>query len=109
MIDLKPAAVTKLQSIITEKGLVGYGLRVFVSGSGCGGMEYGMGFDKTRDGDTVETVEGMQIYVDPASAQYLEGTTVDFVDEEGGGFRIDNPNPVGGCSCGDGERKSCCQ
>jgi iron-sulfur cluster assembly protein len=111
MIDLKPAAAAKLQSIITEKGLAGYGLRVFVSGGGCcGGMEYGMGFDKARDGDSVETVEGMQVFVDQASAEYLEGATVDFVDEEGGGFRIESPRAAetGGCNCGEGDRKSCC-
>lgn len=103
MIDLKPAAVVKLQSIMDEKKLTGYGLRVYVAGSGCNGLQYGLGFDKQRDDDTVETVQGMQVLVDPTSAQLLDGSSVDYVDEEGGGFRIDNPNPVGGCSsCGSG-------
>jgi iron-sulfur cluster assembly accessory protein len=110
MIDLKPAAAAKLQSIITEKGLVGYGLRVFVSGGSCCGMEYGLGFDKAREGDTVETVDGLEILVDSGSAGYLDGATVDFVDEEGGGFRIESPKATeaGGCNCGDGERKGGC-
>lgn len=101
MVDLTPAAATKLQGILTEKGLTGYGLRVFVSGGGCGGLEYGMGFDKDlRTGDMIETVEGIQVFVDPDSAQYLEGVKIDFVDELGGGFKIDNPNPAAGCNCG---------
>ena len=51
MVELTPAAASKLQDILVERGLAGYGLRVFVSGSGCSGMQYGMGFDeKSRDG-----------------------------------------------------------
>jgi iron-sulfur cluster assembly accessory protein len=109
MIDLTPSAAAKLQSIMTEKSLDGYGLRVYVSGSGCSGLQYGLGFDKARDGDTVETAVGVQTLVDPMSAQYLDGVTIDFVDEEGGGFRIENPNAVAGCgSCGGGEGKGGC-
>jgi len=112
MINLTAAAATKLHNILTEKGLAGYGLRVFVSGGGCGGMQYGMGFDKARDGDTAEEKEGMQVLVDRASAHYLDGVRIDYVDEPaGGGFRIENPNPVAGCGCGeDGRRQGgCCQ
>ncbi len=104
MIDVKPAAVSKLQSIMDEKKLVGYGLRVYIAGSSCSGLQYGLGFDKQREGDTVETIEGMQVFVDPGSAPYLEGSMIDYVEEEtGGGFRIENPNQVTGCSsCGSG-------
>jgi iron-sulfur cluster insertion protein len=104
MIDLKPAAVAKLQSIMDEKKLTGYGLRVYVAGSSCSGVQYGLGFDKKREDDNVETVLGMQVLVDPTSAQLLDGSSVDYIDEEeGGGFRIENPNQVGGCSsCGSG-------
>ena len=114
MIDLTPTAADKLQSIITEKGLTGYGLRVYVSGSGCSGMQYGMGFDKFREGDTMETIAGMQVLVDAASAEYLNGVKIDFSDAPEGGFMIENPNPVSGCGgscgCGDGEGKEggCC-
>jgi iron-sulfur cluster assembly accessory protein len=104
MVDLTPAAAGKLQDILVERGLAGYGLRVFVSGSSCSGMQYGMGFDeKSREGDTIATVGGMTVFVDADSAQYLEGATVDFVDSEtGGGFKIDNPNAMSGCNCGSG-------
>lgn len=103
MIDVRPAAVSKLQSIMTEKQLVGYGLRVYIAGSGCSGLQYGLGFDKPRDGDTVDTVQGMDVLIDPASAPLLDGSIVDYVDEDGGGFRIENPNQASGCSsCGSG-------
>jgi iron-sulfur cluster assembly accessory protein len=112
VIDLTPSAAGKLQSILTEKGLTGYGLRVYVSGSGCCGMQYGMGFDKARDGDTLETVLGMQVLVDSASAQYLDGVKIDFNDTPDGGFMIENPNQAAGCGdgCGDGGHREggCC-
>ncbi len=108
MVDLTPAAATKLQSIITEKGLTGYGLRIYISGSGCSGLQYGMGFDKERAGDVITTAVGIQTLIDSASAQYLDGITVDFLDEEGGGFKIENPNPVSGCSCGHERGESGC-
>jgi iron-sulfur cluster assembly accessory protein len=102
MIELTSAAATRLQSIMMEKNLTGYGLRIFVSGGGCGGMQYGMGFDQqARAGDKVETVEGLTVFIDPISAQYLEGIQIDYVDElMGGGFRIENPNAVATCACG---------
>ena len=108
MVDLTPAAATKLRSIISTKGLTGYGLRVYVSGGGCGGIEYGLGFDKTRNDDIVETAGGIQVLVDPFSAEHLEGTKIDF-SEEAGGFRIENPNAVAGCNCGAGERSGGCR
>ena len=71
MVELTPSAANKLQTILTEKGLTGYGLRVFISGGGCGGMQYGMGFDNTTHaGDATETVQGIQLYVDPISAGF---------------------------------------
>ncbi len=102
MVDLSSAAATRLQGIMDEKKLAGYGLRVFVSGGGCGGMQYGMGFDqKARSGDVIETVEGIQVFIDPVSAQYLDGIQIDYVDAlMGGGFKIENPNAIATCSCG---------
>lgn len=118
MVDLTPTAASRLQGILTEKGLAGYGLRVFVSGGGCAGFQYGMGFDQeARTGDQVFDCSGIQVYVDPISAQYLDGVKIDYVDElMGGGFKIENPNAVASCACGhsfrtEGDRKvqSTCQ
>jgi iron-sulfur cluster assembly accessory protein len=102
MITVSPLAADKLQSLLTEKNLPGYGLRVFVSGGGCSGFQYGMGFENTtEEGDFVFESSGVRIYLDNASAMYLEGASVDYVDSlMGGGFRIENPNAVSTCSCG---------
>jgi iron-sulfur cluster assembly protein len=77
-------------------------LRVFIAGGGCSGFQYGMAFEnQMEDGDTVFESKGVRLYVDQASAMYLEGAQVDYVDSlMGGGFRIENPNAVSTCSCG---------
>ena len=77
-------------------------LRVAIQGGGCGGFEYQLGFDR---GSTVEDAEdefyGVRVVVDPASAQYLKGATIDFVDTlSESGFKVDNPNASGSCGCG---------
>jgi iron-sulfur cluster assembly protein len=102
MVALSPLAAQKLQSILQEKNLNEHGLRVFIAGGGCSGFQYGMAFENTmEDGDFVFESNGIRLYVDPASAMYLEGATVDYIDSlMGGGFRIENPNAVSTCSCG---------
>jgi iron-sulfur cluster assembly protein len=77
-------------------------LRVAVQGGGCGGFEYALGFDR---GATVEDNQfefyGIRVVVDPASARYLKGATVDFVESlRESGFKVDNPNASGSCGCG---------
>jgi iron-sulfur cluster assembly protein len=86
-----------------EKELQGYGLRVFVSGGGCSGMQYGMTFDdEVRDGDTAWDAYGLRMIVDPISANYLRGASIDFQMDNmlAGAFKIDNPNAVASCGCG---------
>ncbi|MDE3089794.1 MAG: iron-sulfur cluster insertion protein ErpA [Chloroflexota bacterium] len=102
MVTLAPIAAEKLTALLAEKNLPGYGLRVFVSGGGCSGFQYGMGFENTtEEGDFVFESSGVRVYLDSASAMYLEGASVDYVDSlMGGGFRIENPNAVSTCSCG---------
>ena len=77
-------------------------LRVAIQGGGCGGFEYALGFDRgATDGDTELEFHGVRVVVDPASAQYLKGATVDFVESlQESGFKIDNPNASGSCGCG---------
>jgi iron-sulfur cluster assembly protein len=77
-------------------------LRVAIQGGGCGGFEYALGFDRGATGDDAEyEFYGVKVVVDPASAQYLKGATVDFVDGlQESGFKIDNPNASGSCGCG---------
>lgn len=77
-------------------------LRVAIQGGGCGGFEYQLGFDRGATGDDAEfEFHGVKVVVDPASAQYLKGATVDFVESlKESGFKVDNPNASGSCGCG---------
>ncbi len=101
-VKITPLAAQKVQAILTEKNLSNHGLRVFVAGGGCGGFQYGMAFEsQSEEGDFVFESNGVRMYLDSASAMYLEGATVDYVDSlMGGGFRVENPNAESSCSCG---------
>ena len=101
-INVTPAAAEKLQALLQQRNQVQGGLRVFVSGGGCSGMQYGMAFEsEPREQDQIFETEGVKLIVDPNSLQYLMGATVDFVDNlMGGGFAIENPNAVSTCGCG---------
>lgn len=108
VITLTPAAASKLQALIAEKGDASTGLRVFVSGGGCSGMQYGMSIEsEVREYDEVFESEGIKLIVDANSLMYLAGSKVDYVDNlMGGGFAIDNPNAVSSCGCGHSFRTS---
>jgi iron-sulfur cluster assembly accessory protein len=102
MILVSETASSRLLTMMREKDLDGYALRVFVSGGGCSGMQYGMTFDdEMREGDNEFHAGGLRVVVDPISAGYLTGASIDFIDSlMGGGFKIDNPNAVSSCGCG---------
>ena len=103
VLSISESASQRLQSMMREKELNGYGLRVFVSGGGCSGMQYGMTFDdEMRDGDTEWEAFGLRMLVDPVSARYLRGATIDYQQDNmlAGAFKIDNPNAVASCGCG---------
>lgn len=103
VLTLTGAAAQRIKSLKVEKGLSEeHGLRVFVSGGGCSGMQYGMAFDANpQTTDRLVKIDGVTLIVDPASLPYLLGANIDFVDNMmGGGFRIDNPNAVSTCGCG---------
>ncbi|MEJ5198709.1 MAG: iron-sulfur cluster assembly accessory protein [Anaerolineae bacterium] len=103
LITFSAAAAAKLLEIMNEKGLSdAYALRVFVSGGGCSGLQYGMAFDENpRPIDTVFEQHGLRVVVDPNSLPYLVGANIDYVENAlGSGFQIDNPNAVSGCNCG---------
>ncbi|MBL9172406.1 MAG: iron-sulfur cluster assembly accessory protein [Verrucomicrobiales bacterium] len=76
-------------------------LRVYVEAGGCSGMQYGMTFDERRDNDLASDFFGVQVLVDPISANYIRGSVIDFSDAlTGGGFKINNPNAHSSCGCG---------
>lgn len=101
-IEMTDAAVNMVQSLLEQKNVPDHGLRVFVSGGGCSGMQYGMALEaEPRDYDHVIEKQGIKVFIDPTSMMYLEGATIDYVDSlMGGGFSIDNPNAVSTCGCG---------
>ena len=101
-VTLTPTAADKLQKILIEKNIPDHGLRVFVAGGGCSGLQYGMAFEgEPRDMDTIVEAHGLKVYVDPVSLEYLAGASIDYVDGlMGAGFRIENPNAVAACGCG---------
>ncbi len=101
-INLTPGAIKRVRSLLREKDVDGYSLRVFVSGGGCSGMQYGMGLEpEARETDVRFQFDDVQVVVDPDSMTYLSGTTIDYVDDlMSGGFKIENPQAVSSCGCG---------
>ena len=108
VVTLTPLAAGKIKSILAERNLPSHGLRVFVSGGGCSGMQYGMALEgNPRDYDSTVELDGVKVYIDPTSMTYLSGATIDYIDNlMGGGFRIENPNAVTSCGCGHSFRTS---
>ena len=99
---LTEAAGATIRSLLVQKNVPDYGLRVFVAGGGCSGMQYGMALEaEARDYDHVIEQDGVKVFIDPTSMMYLEGATIDYIDSiMGGGFKIENPNAVTSCGCG---------
>jgi iron-sulfur cluster assembly protein len=103
MLKLTPTAVSKVQEFITEHGGADdTGLRVAVLPGGCSGFQYGLNIeDEPETDDEVLEEAGVRIFVDPFSAQYLDGVEIDYVTSMmGSGFSFRNPNSSGGCGCG---------
>ena len=78
-------------------------LRISVESAGCSGYRYSIAIDPSKDaGDTVINVDGIAVFVDPESLSLLDGATVDFSDDNGGGFVFNNPNAKAKVKCGCG-------
>ncbi len=101
-ITLTDAAIGVIKNLLVQKNVPDYGLRVFVSGGGCSGLQYGMALEpEARPYDNVFEQGGVKVFVDPTSMMYLNQATIDYEDSlMGGGFKIDNPNAVSACGCG---------
>jgi iron-sulfur cluster insertion protein len=95
-------AANKVKELIDEEGNDELKLRVFVSGGGCSGFQYGFTFDEiVNEDDTVMTKNGVQLLIDPMSFQYLTGAEIDYTEGlEGSQFVIKNPNATTTCGCG---------
>lgn len=101
-ISMTDAAAAKLQSLIEEEENDRLMLRVYVTGGGCSGFQYGFTFDEEHQEDDTEVLRnGVKLVVDPLSFQYLVGSEVDYKENlEGARFTVTNPNATSTCGCG---------
>ncbi len=99
---LTSTAADAVRDLLAKRNLAGYALRVFVSGGGCSGFQYGMALENNiRPTDSSYEFDGVQVVVDEISINYLRGATIDYVESVmGSGFKIENPNAVSSCGCG---------
>lgn len=102
VINLTPSAINAVRDLLNQRNLEDYALRIFVSGGGCSGMQYGMALDNNfRDSDISRDFDGVKVIIDEVSINYLMGATVDYVNDiMASGFKIENPNAVSSCGCG---------
>lgn len=101
-ITITESAAKAVLELLEKKELKDHGLRVFISGGGCSGYQYGMALEaETRPSDFVYEQFGVKLLVDDVTLGYMRGATIDYVDDlMGSGFKIDNPNATSTCGCG---------
>ncbi|MEZ5569757.1 MAG: iron-sulfur cluster insertion protein ErpA [Halioglobus sp.] len=101
-ISLTASAVKKVRELVEEEENPALKLRVYITGGGCSGFQYGFSFDEiAADDDTAVETGGVTLLVDPMSFQYLVGSEVDYREGlEGSRFVINNPNAATTCGCG---------
>lgn len=102
MLTLTDSAQKAVNRFISSNETPVAGLRISVTGGGCSGLQYSMALEEAAGKDDVVLECGLvQVFVDPLSAPYLNGVTIDFLDSmEGSGFKFDNPNATNSCGCG---------
>jgi iron-sulfur cluster assembly accessory protein len=101
VITMTPVAAEKVRELLKQENDPSLGLRIFVAGGGCSGLQYGMTLDEEQEGDTSISVGDLKLFIDEMSIQYVNGSEVDYVDSlMGAGFTVNNPNAVSSCGCG---------
>ena len=102
LLNFTDNAANKVRELIVEEGNAELKLRVFVTGGGCSGFQYGFTFDEVQnEDDTVMQKNGVTLLIDPMSYQYLVGAEIDYTEGlEGAQFVIKNPNATSTCGCG---------
>lgn len=102
VLNFTETAAAKVKQLIDEEGIPGLKLRVFVTGGGCSGFQYGFTFDETvNEDDTAVEKNGVTLLIDPMSYQYLAGAEIDYTEGlQGSQFVIKNPNATTTCGCG---------
>jgi iron-sulfur cluster assembly protein len=102
VISLTPGAINEVKRLMAKESKPELGLRVGVRPGGCSGLSYMLGFDVPQEGDSVQEMDGLRIFVDPKSLLYLDGVQLDYVDGlQGKGFTFHNPNATRSCGCGE--------
>lgn len=101
-ITLTDPALAQLKELFAKEENPNLALRLFVTGGGCSGMQYGMAFDDNlRPADEVIEMDGVRVVVDEYTLPYVQGSEIDYIDSlMGAGFTVHNPNAVHSCSCG---------
>jgi len=102
LITITDKAVKKAKEFITNEETKATGLRVYVAGGGCSGLTYGMALEEApSEEDIIIEENGLKVFLDPASAKYMKGSSIDYIESlEASGFKINNPNVVSTCACG---------
>ncbi|MCS4539041.1 MAG: iron-sulfur cluster insertion protein ErpA [Thaumarchaeota archaeon] len=102
LITITDKAVKKVKEFLANEETKAAGLRVYVAGGGCSGLTYGMALEEApSEEDIVIEESGMKVFLDPASAKYMKGSSIDYIETlEASGFKINNPNVVSTCACG---------
>jgi iron-sulfur cluster insertion protein len=102
VITVSDSAAAKVKSLIQDEGNDALKLRVYVTGGGCSGFQYGFTFDENvNEGDTAVEKDGVTFLVDPMSYQYLAGAEIDYTEGlQGAQFVVKNPNATTTCGCG---------
>ena len=103
-VELTESGAKAVAGLLEKRDLTSdeYALRLFISGGGCSGFQYGMALEaETRETDFEFANHGVRVVVDEVSMDYLQGARIDYVEDiMGSGFKIDNPNAVAACGCG---------
>lgn len=100
-LSITEKAAEKVKAAIEKQGKTDAALRVYVAGGGCSGFQYGLAFDKQSGDDHVIEAHGVKVLVDDKSAQYVDGSEIDYVESVmGEGFMVNNPNATETCGCG---------
>lgn len=101
-VNFTDAAATKVLGLIEDEGNESLKLRVYITGGGCSGFQYGFTFDETQaEDDTAVEKNGVMLLIDPMSFQYLVGAKIDYLEDlQGARFVIENPNASTTCGCG---------
>jgi iron-sulfur cluster assembly protein len=101
-VTLTEKAIEMVRETMRRERIEGHALRVGVTGGGCSGFKYTLGFEEAaKPDDMVLDVDGVRILIDPTSERYLQGVVLDYVSSlSGGGFKFTNPNASRTCGCG---------